>query len=292
MTTVFNVLDYGATGNGVTDDTAAIQTAINDAVALQTGIYPGGGVYAPPGYNFFVAGNLTIPKPIRVRFESFISSNLASGDCLVIGSAGWAQYYDMEFAGFVNIAGNTGMPASVDTSGASAVHVLNLVFSRLKIGAIQGWTNNGMYLDGTGEMFSPQVIQHNRISIGQLVNNGVGINCQSLSASTSSVEANFIHVSDSYQNFNGTVLDPTNSSGATTSNYFLFDAIDNANTADGGQGIQVNGSFNRLDITYLGTNVWFGPGASYNTLNLYNTAASGATYTAGGTGNVYNRMGG
>jgi len=39
----FNVLDYGATGDGVTDDRAAIQLAINDAAVI------GGCVFFPPG---------------------------------------------------------------------------------------------------------------------------------------------------------------------------------------------------------------------------------------------------
>jgi parallel beta-helix repeat protein len=41
---VFNVRDFGATGNGITDDTAAIQTAINAAAAAG-----GGQVYMPTG---------------------------------------------------------------------------------------------------------------------------------------------------------------------------------------------------------------------------------------------------
>jgi hypothetical protein len=40
---VFNVRDYGATGNGTTDDTASIQAAVNAAGVL------GGVVYVPPG---------------------------------------------------------------------------------------------------------------------------------------------------------------------------------------------------------------------------------------------------
>lgn len=40
--TMANVMDYGATGNGMTDDSNAIQAAINDTL-------PGGTVYFPPG---------------------------------------------------------------------------------------------------------------------------------------------------------------------------------------------------------------------------------------------------
>lgn len=58
----FNVKDYGATGNGSTDDTTACQNAINAAVAEG-----GGAVFFPPG-NYIINGGLTIPvsKPIRL----------------------------------------------------------------------------------------------------------------------------------------------------------------------------------------------------------------------------------
>jgi hypothetical protein len=53
---VFNVLDYGAKGDGTTDDTAAIQAAI-DAATSATGI---GIVFIPRG-SFLVSA--LIPKP-------------------------------------------------------------------------------------------------------------------------------------------------------------------------------------------------------------------------------------
>lgn len=43
-----NVKDYGAVGNGTTNDTAAIQAAIN-ALPTSTGSYGGGAIYVPPG---------------------------------------------------------------------------------------------------------------------------------------------------------------------------------------------------------------------------------------------------
>lgn len=50
MSTVFNVLDYGAKGDGVTDDTHAIQLAIN--AAFKAG---GGEVLLPEG-TYLVSG--------------------------------------------------------------------------------------------------------------------------------------------------------------------------------------------------------------------------------------------
>ena len=67
---VYNVRDYGATGNGVTDDTAAIQAAINAASAASTN----GRVVLP-------AGTYAISDPLTIS---------ADGVAL-LGMAGWAQ---------------------------------------------------------------------------------------------------------------------------------------------------------------------------------------------------------
>lgn len=47
---IFDVMQYGAVGDGVTDDTAAIQNAINGAIAAGGGI-----VYFPPGMTYRVS---------------------------------------------------------------------------------------------------------------------------------------------------------------------------------------------------------------------------------------------
>lgn len=55
----FNVkVDYGATGNGSTDDTTAIQNAINAAAASGVGTVKGGVVWFPPGQ--YVASTLSL----------------------------------------------------------------------------------------------------------------------------------------------------------------------------------------------------------------------------------------
>jgi hypothetical protein len=56
----FNVRDYGAVGDGKTDDTAAFQRALDAA-----GKANGGVVYAPRG-NYFFAGRLNVPKAVTL----------------------------------------------------------------------------------------------------------------------------------------------------------------------------------------------------------------------------------
>ena len=55
MCEAVNVRDYGAIGDGIANDTAAIQTAITAAAALS------GEVCFPPGRTFKLVGPLTIP---------------------------------------------------------------------------------------------------------------------------------------------------------------------------------------------------------------------------------------
>jgi|GEM_PF-138209 len=70
-TDTWSVLDYGAKGDGQTDDTAAFQNALNAA-----GQASGGVVYAPRGNSFF-AGHLTVPPAVTLKgvWESVPSHN-------------------------------------------------------------------------------------------------------------------------------------------------------------------------------------------------------------------------
>jgi len=68
---VFNVKDYGATGDGVTDDTAAIQAAISAAPAGATAFFP--------------AGVYLVSSPVRLRGGlSYVGEGLATGSGAVI----------------------------------------------------------------------------------------------------------------------------------------------------------------------------------------------------------------
>ncbi len=79
-----NVMDYGATGDGVTDDTAAIKNAINDCPERQA-------VYLPEG-TYKITGKLSIGKSIVLRGDgpdkSKIIADLSSGSNGIIGLYG------------------------------------------------------------------------------------------------------------------------------------------------------------------------------------------------------------
>lgn len=84
LSQIVSVKDFGAKGDGTTDDTAAIQAAIT-AVEVN-----GGSVYFPPG-KYKTTSTLTISNGFIRLFGpgkqiATIAANFASGDTLVIGS--------------------------------------------------------------------------------------------------------------------------------------------------------------------------------------------------------------
>jgi len=73
---VANVLDYGAKGDGTTNDTAAIQSAINAAAAKTTK----GAVYLPSG-TYKITATLTVPYGVSIFGEGGTASILQCEDC-------------------------------------------------------------------------------------------------------------------------------------------------------------------------------------------------------------------
>lgn len=103
-----NVKDYGAVGNGQTNDTTAIQNAINAAKALSA---PGGGPYRATVY--FPAGYYYVTAPINITNTTGIWLQGDGGSYLNTG-----------------IIGNTG-GAIFDFSGSSVVGCENISFLSL-----------------------------------------------------------------------------------------------------------------------------------------------------------------
>lgn len=123
--TLFNVLDYGAKGDGVTPDHIAIQSAITAA-----GLAGGGMVCFPPtGNPYLIAVGLTVPSGVtlmgagtrsfpRIVGNSFVSthSNMASVDWCYSGS--WVTSID------------TTTPAVTLTGDGASVVGLNFFFAQ------------------------------------------------------------------------------------------------------------------------------------------------------------------
>jgi hypothetical protein len=78
LNSIVSVKDFGATGNGVTDDTAAIQAAINSI--------PNGVVFIPKG-TYLVTAAITTKSGITIRGEGAASQILVNTDIEVFNSS-------------------------------------------------------------------------------------------------------------------------------------------------------------------------------------------------------------
>jgi hypothetical protein len=105
-TAIRDVTDYGAIGDGATDDTAAIQAAIDGLNRGVTGyMQPNGGtIYFPPG-TYRCASGLTITRKCTTfagaGVESSILKYSGSGDFITIGSDPGIGGYD-DYSGTAN----------------------------------------------------------------------------------------------------------------------------------------------------------------------------------------------
>lgn len=292
---IFNVVDYaGFTGDDTGSTSAdAIQNAINDACAIPSYYGSRGGkVYMPPGACARITKPILIPKPIEIEFNGTLDYVPTTGDCLFMGSAGgWQVGGKVYVHQLINSGGYQGMATGVAPDGTNGIRKINGVMSDVTIDRVIGFTCSAFFADGNGEFVNPQVNQHCHQKFGQIGNCGAGLLIQSVDAVTSSSEADLYHVKQSLGCFYGFMLTNPAGNPSSSSNRIVHDALDDVNTAAGGQGGVVDGSSNLIDCTYLGCNIWFGPNSRNNTLNLYNSAADGATFTPGGSGNIYNRYG-
>jgi len=109
---VFNVLDYGAVGNGSTDDLSAIQSAIDAAETA------GGGTvllpYSDDGY--LISGTIQIKEKVHL-----------SGERPSQGWIGWADF--LAAKGFIKLADNANVPMIEVGSGVDLWGIHNLKFN-------------------------------------------------------------------------------------------------------------------------------------------------------------------
>lgn len=84
---VFNVMDYGATGDGVTDDSPFFQNCLNDLSEH------GGGTFLTPNANYVVSQNLTMPS--NIIFEGDNSTILTVLDGEAKTPFNWDRAHDV-----------------------------------------------------------------------------------------------------------------------------------------------------------------------------------------------------
>ena len=86
---VVNILDFGATGDGVTDDTAAIQAAI-DSVTTDFNVGEGATVFFPKAASsyYVITDTIEVPPGIILLGEGTFNANTASGSLILVNFDG------------------------------------------------------------------------------------------------------------------------------------------------------------------------------------------------------------
>lgn len=117
---VVNVKDYGAVGNGVNDDTAAIQAAINAAASGSGG---GGVVFVP-------SGSYIISSPL----------NMSTNNMRLQGSQESTLYIGASFSGsqLINITGQTCSVCDMNIRGVSTTYTSNPAAQGIQITSSRG----------------------------------------------------------------------------------------------------------------------------------------------------------
>lgn len=115
---VFNVMDFGATGNGTTDDTAAVQATIN-AASVNPGLQ-GGCVYLPPGV-YKTTSALSVPQLVSVVGTSPEVTEIQPNNCNgftfpVSGGAGPVKFGGFLIYGVGTISASIGINIPGDTT--------------------------------------------------------------------------------------------------------------------------------------------------------------------------------
>jgi hypothetical protein len=151
----YNVMDYGATGNGTTDDTGAIQAAVNDAIRQARGLSAGGSTAEP---NYKSSAFITVKFP-RGKYL------IAQADGVTVPSNTYNANITLESIGGADLVGS-GKNIGINLNGggfknriskllfsnfATAIRVdtTNKNESMLQIDSCQS-LNNDVFLDTVG----------------------------------------------------------------------------------------------------------------------------------------------
>jgi hypothetical protein len=140
-----NVLDFGATGDGVTDDLAAIQDAIDSVSANNSDIFynKGGTVFLPSG-KYRVTGTIYLTKGVRllgtmagasfafntgaanVNAASTIYADFATANTIVIDSVGFITATGLRPSSITNVTGGQIASNAVNPTHSPAIEHLRI----------------------------------------------------------------------------------------------------------------------------------------------------------------------
>lgn len=278
---IYNVLDYGAVGDGVTDDTAAIQACVDAAPSGAIVLAPKGKIYKlnGTGVNLYKActylmmGNFHLDSPTGACF--YIDKNVAhhvNDSIIYINTVAPTSQY--------SIFGTT--PSSIDNNGNCGVIMRYAIGCEIHVESATGFTKAGVFaecddtVNGEAQQAGAennQIILHNTIWFGTLMSCGAGFYARSESAERNCFQANEIHVCWTFACFQCIRLDDNNATYfASTSNLFIIAAIDNSYTSsEGGAGVMCCSYYNRFIVAYMGCNFVCNTYSGFNDIEVSNT---------------------
>ena len=152
----FNVLDYGAVGNGIANDTAAIQAAINAAGAA---VY-GGAVYFPVG-EYVVTNTITVPAKVSLYGETIgvrDGNNAQYGPVLIKKHANNCVVFNKTVAGWQTAQniGIVGVDAANTGGSGFVVNTSDVVLDSCKV--FGAYLHSFVIGDGTATSYANELI--------------------------------------------------------------------------------------------------------------------------------------
>ena len=159
----YNVQGYGAKGNGTTDDTAAIQAAINGAGSGGTAFVP----YTSAG---FLCGALTIPPGVRLLFDTgaYLTAPSSLSASWIKATAAVHNGTSVENGTFIATAATvTGVTAVIDFSAVTSCPNLKIRGNRIVNAPVHGiFASESSYTSGRKWIDRNSVEQHGVAATG------------------------------------------------------------------------------------------------------------------------------
>lgn len=293
---IYNVLDYGAVGDGVTDDTAAIQACVDAAPSGAIVLAPKGKIYKlnSTGVNLYKActylmmGNFHLDAPTGACFyiDKEVAHQVNDSIIYINTVAPTAQY---------SIFGTT--PSSINNNGNCGVIMRYAIGCEIHVESATGFTKAGVFAECDGSINGQaqragaennQIILHNTFYFGTLMSCGAGLYTRSESSEHNCFQANEVHVTWTFACYQCIRLDDNNATYfASTSNLFIIAAVDNSYMTDGGAGVMCASYFNRFIVAYMGCNFICNTYSGFNDIEVSNSFQTDLGFVDAGCNNRF-----